>query len=353
MKLKRKIYPSLSLIFLLALPASNNFELRSFGFGSGGTDKTESNNYQLEAMTGELSSNSASGNNNNLGAGIFFVQQAHVPLAPTFENDGDYYNRLHFVINPSKNPKDSRFAIAISKDNFATTQYVQNDLTVGDTLGLEDYQTFDDWGADTGSYVVGLDPDTTYWIKVKAIHGKFTETAYGPAASAATSPLYIAFDTDISPNGEESASPYELSLGDLTPGDVTSGPNKIWLDFSTNADFGGLITVSGENEGMKSASANYLISSVSNDLDTLEEGCGLQNSTIGQSSGGPFTVIAPYNNSGNSVGQADDQVRDVLSSSGRIVDGRASFWFKAKAGDTTPAANDYQEKLTFIASSSF
>jgi len=348
---KISIIPALFL--MLAFPASDNFQLRSYGFGSGGSDQPQSANYEVEGLTGDLTQNQAAGNSVDLGPGFFFVQQAHVPTAPDFTNDGDYYNRLYFKINRSNNPADSRYAIAISDDNFVTTRYVQSDLTIGDVLGLEDYQKYQEWGGDAGNHIIGLDSGTTYRIKVKAWHGKFTETDYGPPASATTSNPNLGFDIDVSSIDEETAPPYAMNIGNLDPDTVLTGTEKIWVDFSTNADFGGRVYLRGKNEGLESIASGYKINSATANLDSANEGFGIQNDSVAQSSGGPLTAIAPYNNSGNQVGAVDNSLTEILSSAGRIIGGRASFLIKAKTGAVTPAAGDYQETLTMIASGTF
>ena len=45
--------------------------------------------------------------------------------------------------------------------------------TVGTVLGVEDYQTYALWGDTGGILIAGLAPSTTYYVKVKAMQGKF------------------------------------------------------------------------------------------------------------------------------------------------------------------------------------
>ncbi len=65
--------------------------------------------------------------------------QANVPPAPTFTNPASNYDRLKVVVNPGNNASDAVFAIAISSDDFVTTQYVQSNATTGSILGSEDW----------------------------------------------------------------------------------------------------------------------------------------------------------------------------------------------------------------------
>jgi len=221
------------------MPASTNYKLKDFGFGTGGTGNSSSSNYLLNAITGEQSGAKMSGTNYNLGPGLEFTNQANVPAAPVFTNPGNYYNKLQIVLNTSDNPTDTEYAIAISTDNFVTeTNYVQNDNTVGSTLGIEDYQTYVEWGGASGFFVVGLSSNTTYYVKVKAMQGKFTETNYGPVATAATVSPTLTFDIDVSATDTETDPPFSINFGDLVAGSVTDSPQKIWIDLSTYHFYG-------------------------------------------------------------------------------------------------------------------
>lgn len=340
------------IFIFLVLPSSTNFKLRSYGMGSGG-DASSSDNYSVESIVGEVGGDKSQGTNANVGAGLFFVQNANVPHALIFENNGDFSDQLHFILNPSNNSSDTRFAIAISDDDFATTKYIQNDLTVGDTLGIEDYQTYADWGGASGDYVIGLEAETTYKIKAKAIHGKFSESGYGPTAEAATSSSTIDFDIDVSAIDEETAPPFDVTFSDLDAGSVIPSTQKIWTDFSTNANFGGRIYIKGLNSGLNSTKTGYKIASFSGSLDSSQEGFGAQGESVSQVSGGPFFIESPYNNGSNFVGTIDSNNREIFGSDGRLVSGRGSFILKAKASSVTPAAADYNEILTIIVSANF
>jgi hypothetical protein len=131
------------------------------------------------------------GSNYSLGSGLEFMRQAAVPPAPTLTNASSYYNKLLLQINTGGNPTDSVYAVAISPDSWVTTYYVQSDNTIGSTLGIEDYQTYINWGSGTGEFIVGLQPNTTYSVKVKVMHGKFTESEYSTAASVATAQVSL------------------------------------------------------------------------------------------------------------------------------------------------------------------
>lgn len=339
--------------FLFALPASTNYQLKDFGYGGGGVANGISTNYAIEGIAGEQSENQLQGTTYDIGPGLQFTNQANVPPAPTFINPSNYYNKLKLTLATGGNPSDTLFAIAISTDGFTTTNYVQDDHTVGATLGLEDYQTYSAWGGASGFTIIGLAPSTTYTVKVKAWQGKFTETGYGPTASAATVGASLTFDIDVSAIDTETGPPYTIAFGNLLPGTVTDSPEKIWVDFDTNGESGGRVYVYGSNAGLASARAAYTIATVTGNLTSLTEGYGAQGSSATQGSGGPLAITSTYNLSSNNVAVTDTAIREIFTTNSPVGSGRGSFLLKAKSSAVTPAASDYTETLTVIASASF
>lgn len=346
------LFPA-SFVFLFVFPASTNYQLKDFGFGSGGEENMSSANYAIDGISGEQSNGSLAGSSYNLGSGLIFTQQANVPPAPAFTNPSNYYNKLKIVLATGSNPTDTKFAIAISTDDFVTTNYVQSDNTVGATLGSEDYQTYATWGGAGGFNVIGLLPSTTYKVKVKAMQGKFTETGYGPTATAATVSPQLTFDVDVSSTDSDTNPPFTITFSSLTAGTVFDGPDKIWVDFETNGESGGRVYIYGQNAGLLSSEKSTTILSASGDLSSLSSGFGAQGSTATQSSGGPFVISSPYNGSSNVVGIIDTSIRDIFTTTAPIVGGRASLLLKAKSNAVTPASADYAERITMIASGSF
>ena len=253
-------------------------------------------------------------------------------------------------------PTDATYAIAISTDDFVTTNWVQNDNTIGSTLGIEDFQTYTNWGGASGEFITGLAANTTYKVKVKSRQGNYTESGLGPLASAATVSVSISFDIDVSSSDTETAAPYVVAFGDLAIGSVSTATDKVWVDFNTNAEYGGYVYISGQNGGLKSTVLNYTISSASNDLadSGVTEGFGAQNSSVTQSSGGPLAAVAPYNGAGQNVGVLDTTTRELYSTSGsQITAGRGSFYLKAKASNVTKSADDYNDTLTIVTAGTF
>ncbi len=338
-------------LFIGVMPTSVNYSLNSYGFGSGGTAGSSSANYSLNATSGEQTG-TASSANYSLGAGEKYTKQANVPTI-TLVNNARWYNKLLMTIGPQNNPSDALFSITISSDNFVTKQYVKADHTIGPSLTFADYQTYTNWGGAAGVYIIGLQDSSTYSVKATAYRGNFTESGFGPAASANTSPPLLTFAIDVAPTDITTTPPYQINLGDLLATTVVSSTDRVWTTLDTNAESGGTVYVSGQNSGLKSINANYTIASTSGDLAGQSEGFGSQVASVAQSTGGPLTATAPYAGSGNIIGVTDAQIRGILGSAAPIVSGRGSFLLKAKSAALTPSSSDYSEILSVIASASF
>ena len=334
------------LFSFLAFPVGGQYKLDGYNFGGGGSNEIGSSNYSIQGRIGGI--------NDGMMAGLAFERQANVPKAPTIYNDGSYYNQLKITLDNSSNPSDTKFAIAVSKDNFVTTKYVNfADYTLGDTLTMTSYRSYSDWGGSSGFMLLGLDVGTTYAAKVKAMQGKYSETQYGPVASGSTVISALTFDIDVAETDSETNSPYLISLGDLIPGSIYSSNQKVWVDFETNTTSGGNVYIYGTNGGLYSVTANASIGTTAADLATIGHGFGVQAVNATQTSGGPLSINGLYSGSGEVVGLTDSVVRTIFSSSGAVTGGRASFVVKAKADNSIPAASDYSETLVVVASANY
>lgn len=227
-------------------PSNGTFTVIEYGFGSGGTENSSNSQYSVHGILGETSGNQAGNGTFSAGSGLIFTNLANVPPAPTFDNPSDYYNRLDFIIQQGGNPADTVYAIEIRSeaDGYASPKYIQNDLTVGNLLGPEDWQTHSAWGGAAGETVTGLDSGTTYRIRVKARQGDFTESAWSPHAEAATSVLSLSFgisqntlDFDLNPANDFSDSTQSTVLTTTTnavSGYVVYGRSTGPLSYETN-----------------------------------------------------------------------------------------------------------------------
>ncbi len=343
----------LSGLLFATMPSSSSYQLNNYGFGSGGTGNSTSSSYKLNATTGELSNAQSTSTNYKARSGNNNVQQSGVPVAPTFTNPSSYYDKLRFIIIPGANPSDTKFSIAISSDNFVTTQYIKSDNTVGSVRGIGDYQTYAVWGGASGQLVVGLTPSTTYKIKVNAFQGNFTETEYGPTASAATVAPSVTFDIDTAAADIETAGPYSVSFATLFPGTVVGSTEKIWIDLNTNANSGAAVYISSLNGGLKSAKTNFTIASATADLSAASSGYGALGLTTTQTSGGPVAFASPYNGAGQNVGIINSTLRQIFSTALPVTAGRVSVQIKTKASNVTPSSNDYADTLTLTTAGIF
>lgn len=210
-----------------AFPASSNYQIQEYSFGSGGTQNSSSTNYGLSGVAGQVEFGRPSSANFQMGSGLSFMHQANVPGAPNFTNPSDNYDRLRFILNTSNNPEDTTYAIYISTDNFVSDiRYIKNDNTIGTTLTNADFQTYSHWGSASGEYVTGLVQGTTYTIRVKARQGDFTESELSPSAQAATTTPSLTF----------SVSANNITFNNLNAGNsYTDSTKTTILTTSTNA----------------------------------------------------------------------------------------------------------------------
>ncbi len=320
--------------------SSTSYQLQSYGINGAASNSAASSTYQLESSTGQLQSISSTSSSYAANSGSIQAQQASVPPAPTLSNgSGTYYNKLGLVINTGVNASDTTFAVAISPNSFTTTYYVQADGSLN-TTPL--FQTYSAWGSAGGTTIVGLTTRTTYEVKVSAMQGKFTNSAYGPFASSTTA----------SPNITFSISPSSLTLPNLLNGTVVTG-STITASLATNANYGGNVYVSDTFGGLNDASHGYTLSSASGNLSSLSHGYGLQATGESQSSGGPLGAVSPYNVSSNNVGALSTTPQALFSSTAPITGGSGTAALLAKASSTDPSATDYKDVLTFIAAASF
>lgn len=331
-------------------PTSTNFTLKAYDFGNGGGSSSTSN-YNLNGTTGLQTGAPQSSTNFGLKPGEIPTQDTNVPPAGTLSNPDNTYNKLKLVIATGSNPSDTKFAIAISNDNFATTQYVQNDNGVGSVLGIEDYQTYTVWGGAGGFNILSLVPNTSYQIRVSALQGNFTGSAFGPASTAvSTSQPSIAFGVSTSLN---STPPFELNFPSLLPNTVVSANAQAVVTLTSNAAFGGAVYIKDSNSGLFSASKSFTLTSASTDLTAAASGYGAQVTTTSQTSGGPFSSAAPFSGVNDNVGVLSSNPQVAINTSGPLVTGTANIALKAKTASATPAAQDYSDTLTIIASMLF
>ncbi len=342
------MYKVLLLGLLAAVPTSTNFTLKTYDFGNG-ADSSSSSSYNLQASTGSPN-DALTSSSYALPAGIRASASAATPLAPTFANPDNSYNRLKLTLNTTDMPSDAKYLIAISDDNFVTTNYVQTDQTVGPTAGIGNYQSYAAWGGASGCWVLGLNYSTTYKVKIAALQGPATGSAFGPSATAATVAPSVTFAVSTSAT---STPPFSVGFGSLTPGTVISGDATIIVDITTNALSGGSVLIKSQNAGLSSVTASTTITSQTADLSGTNSGYGAQLSSTSQTSGGPVTASSPFDGSAANVGGLAVGWQQLVSFNGGVVGGNLITALKAKAAANLSAATDYGDVLSLAVSLNF
>ncbi len=330
------------LSLLAAAPSSANYTLKAYDFGNG-SGNGGSANYVVSGHAGGQGSNTLASASYGLPAGIKASTTVAVPGAPTLSDDNNAYDRLHLVLAAGSAPTDTKYLIAISSDNFTTTNYVQLDDTVGSTVSAANYQTYTAWGGASGFSILGLAYNTTYKVKVAALQGNGTGSAFGPTASAATSQPSATFGLRTSLT---STPPFSVTFTSLPPSSVVTGNATVTATLTTNAANGGNVSIKDQNSGLKSNTAGYTLASGSADLSSSAKGYGAQVTAASQTSGGPLGSVSPFNGTANNVGALTTSWQPLANFAGAITGGSLTFSLLAKTDASVPAASDYSDVLT-------
>jgi hypothetical protein len=335
-----------ALLSLFAIvPTSTNYTLNSYDFGNG-SDSSTSTNYSLHSQAGSNGGTYTS-TNYALPAGVMASTTVPTPPAPTFTNPDTSYTRLQLVLNVGTFPSDTKYAIAISTDNFATTKYVQTNQTVGTSFTATNYQTYGAWGGVSGFWVLDLANNTTYQVKVAALQGAATGSGFGPSASATTSEPSVTFGVTTSLTGTP---PFNSTFTNMPAGSVVSADAAINTAITTNASQGGEILIKSQNAGLTSSRAAYTLSSADGDLTVAATGYGAQVSSTSQSSGGPMVAVSPFNGTANTVGGLTASWQKLATFNSAISGGTMSLGLLAKVNATVPSATDYSDVITLSVS---
>ncbi len=314
-------------------------------------DEIESTNFKIKGDN--LSGGSSSGSSSNYGVigdinpfsdlseSASFRQevgyspriQANTPYPATLENDYEYYDRLLIIIDASSNPSDTLFAVAISDNNFATHQYVQSDGTVSNTLGMEDYRTYVSWGEGSGSFILGLNQNTDYKVRVKALNGDFTETGYSSDSNeVSTTVPYVSMAVTDS----------ELTFGVLNVNSV-SQTSTTSVVVASNAYSGYQVYVNDKGNDVLGGLFNggsSLIESNDGTLVSGFEGYGAQASSL------TATIDPVFNVSGNVVGGLDLGTTELFSNTTAVSGESTNVQFKATMSPNT-VAGEYTDIVYF------
>jgi len=374
-------------ISLIAIPQkiyaddidSTNYKIKDLTVGASGEGDQSSSNYRLlQSIGDDLNDDRFSSTNYKLGVGVAYNWMATAPSIKCFETtsegstscddadanpdgmvmicgDGGCYDKARFELNSENNPSDTLYSIQITTDaGWGSWDYIDGATFMIENESnhdINDYLTESSWeGTASSINVLGLDQDTTYYLRATALHGDFTESDPGPDANTSTAEPQISFDIDIDGTGgssSETASPYSIDLGVIELGSVTTATDLIWMDFGTNLGEGAKIFVRDSYSGLYSSSESYTLSSSDADLDS-NPGYGLVEYSSSETYLGPLSVESSFGNGGNIVGGISNSIYSepiYNSSSEPLYGGRCGLYVKARPEEATPHSDDYTDTI--------
>ncbi len=410
--MRRKISATLlAVITVLLLPAnavlaqnlsSTNYTLVQPVVGEPLNGVIDSSNYNQLLNSSPVSSYTTTSSTYSATGGTAKAIEANVPSVQCFEtttNNGSTtctglpgafgmqgvcsqpgcYDRAKLEINSQNNADDTRYAVQIStSSSFVTFSYVDSTTRfLKATLSMSDFVPKCEWEGTIVSgicnsanttwqryNIFGLDPNTTYYVRMSAQHGSstdasFTQSAWGPSASATTANPSITLDVDIAANTSTPTNPpFILSIGTLTPAVVNTAGNMIIFRLTSNSIAGITTQIKGLNGALKHTTLADNIPTFEGDLAGATSGYGLRNnsSTNSALNSGTIGSVAissspsDFTDSGatDKVGQVPTSLVKLFDSGGVPLDmGVAGFKVKVKPSGIE-SVGSYRETLTFI-----
>lgn len=386
---------------------SGGYTLIDPSIGPTASGAIDSANYSQLMSAGLLDDTTFTSTNYALKGGLAQLIEANVPSVSCFEANSNFgntactgvpgsdgmfgvcgdpgcYNRAKIEINAQGNPADARYAVQISTASDFSNNIFYVDATtrlLKTTLSVSDFIPKCEWEGTTVSgvcasanttwhkyNVLGLNPDTTYYVRLAAARGldssnNFTQSAWGPSASDSTAKPTINFDIDIAPNTSTSTNvPYNLSLGSLNPTSVNTSNDNIIMRTSTNGLGGLQVNVKGNLGYLYNTATSDQIPAYNGDLSS-NTGYGIRNNSLLNSADntanlGDITVSSSpvdFTDTGAAAkvgGPSTSYVKLFDSNSKPLDNGIAAFVAKAKPS-TTAGPGSYSELLTFVVYATF
>ena len=367
---KNKIF--ISLIFFVsfaqffALPlysmaevlSSPNYSVEDPQFDYGGGIASSTNFQSRDSVSAENDAQSTS-TNYKVSPGVVPPLYPGVPGQPTITNTGgQLYNALDVIVNTSgTNQTDTNYAIAISPDNFATiTNFVQADDTPGTTTV---WQTYVAWGGGSGQRITGLNPSTTYTIKVKARYGPDSETAYSITAQAATVAPYLTMSiagvssgttvagatTNISTNSGS------VAFGPVQPGTIKLAAQNVIV--ATNA-LGGYSTTIVQNQDLTKTNGVQIPAVAASNASPAAWPGVVTSAAFGyHTTGNPLcSGTTSRFSANNTFAAASTTPFEIACSSGAVATTTTSILFKLEIEALQPSG-DYQNLITYVTTSAY
>jgi hypothetical protein len=185
---------------------------------------------------------------------------------------------------------------------------------------------------------------------------------YAAPATAGT----ITFDLDTSVADAETDTPYSVALGAVTTTDTrvsgsTDSVNMIIAEGETNATTGMVVTVRNSNGSNGMTSTSVPADNINSADGTMADGtenyglCVITSTLSGYSRASPYdSGSCATNSETNDIQGLTSTGESILNSAGApLVGGHAEISVNAAISGVTPAHNDYNDTLTFIATGTF
>jgi hypothetical protein len=176
----------------------------------------------------------------------------------------------------------------------------------------------------------------------------------------------LTFDLDVSTVDADSVQPYTLDLGSIVYGTPNVSDNSnyasVWIDLTTNAGSGAVISVASEFQALRSTSyPSDEIATASQALSTGSAAYGIcvDGTIVGDSRpGDSISSQSPYGSTCDGtadsvVGTLQSTPQNLVLTTGPITNSRIQVRVGAAAGPETPGHPDYTDILTFIATGTF
>lgn len=377
MNLRNKIankYSAGLLVFLLVLiPAvaiaqtmtGGSYQIENSTFDGGGGEESSSANYSSRGSAGDIETGDSQSSNYVNPSGFEPGAYPGVPGQPTLVNTGgNLYNSLDFVVVPGDGQQsDTTYAIAISSDDFATTQFVQTDDTVGPN---EAWQTYVGWNSSTGERITGLAPNTTYKIKVKASYGSGSDAAdsesgYSLETSAATvGPSLVVAITGVNSGVSvagvtttASSTATTMGFGSLTLGDALPNIAAQTVTVSTNAT-GGYTTTVQEDGPLRTGVGDQIATVSGTNAAPAAFGTGVTTGRFGyHSTDSSLCTGTTGRFSANDTYAALDLLPyEIACNLGPVTNESTDIVYKLVVGNVQEAGN-YQNIVTYITTATY
>ncbi len=337
--------------------SSTNYQVEAGTFDGGG-ESSSSTNYSSRDSIGDQSDAGSSSTNYKAFGGFQLPAYPGIPAAPTLTNTGGtLYNSLDFIVATGNGQQtDTTYAIAISSDNFTTTNYIQADDTVSTS---EAWQTYTNWNSGTGERVTGLLPSTTYKIKVKARYGADSESGWSQEASATTAApdLTITFagvNSGTSVGGvttTTTSTTNAIAYGSLPISTAQTAAHQVTV--STNAVDGYVTTVQ-QDGNLRTGGSDYIPAFSGTNASPSAWGGGFSTGAFGYHTTDSLLCTGTTSrfSSNDTYAQLTGSPLEVACSTGPVSSETTTLIYKVEVGSAQPNGS-YQNLITYITTAQF